>query len=186
MIDNLFNIKKFIPNYIYETVYDIDFNKIYDSGKRFILFDLDNTLLPYDVPIADEKLRELLMQLKKIGFQIMIVSNNSNERVTLFCKDLNLECITKAKKPLKGGFRKALKYLDVKNKNEVISVGDQLMTDVLGSKRSNIDCILVKPLKKSNEKWYTKANRKMEKHVLKRIKKYNEQIYKEIEEKHEY
>ena len=62
MIDNLFNIKKFIPNYIYETVYDIDFNKIYDSGKRFILFDLDNTLLPYDVPIADEKLRELLMQ----------------------------------------------------------------------------------------------------------------------------
>ena len=90
------------------------------------------------------------------------------------------------KKPLKCGLRKALKYLDVKNKNEVISVGDQLMTDVLGSKRSNIDCILVKPLKKSNEKWYTKLNRKNEKHVLKRIKKFNEQIYREIEEKHEY
>ena len=50
----------------------------------------------------------------------------------------------------------------------------------------SIDCVLVKPLKKSNEKWYTKLNRKMEKHVLKRIKKYDENIYKEIEAKHEY
>lgn len=186
MIDNLFNIKKFIPNYIYETVYDIDFNKIYDSGKRFILFDLDNTLLPYDVPVADPKLKELLKGLQDKGFEIMIVSNNNKERVTLFCKDLSLKCITRAKKPLKGGFRKALRLLKIKNKNEVISVGDQLMTDVLGSKRSKIDCVLVRPLKKSNEKWYTKLNRKNEKHVLKRIKKFNEQIYKEIEEKHEY
>lgn len=186
MLDNLFSVTKFIPNEIYETIYDIDFNKLYDEGKKFILFDLDNTLLPYDIPLADAKLKELLNAIQNIGFIILIVSNNSNERVTNFCNDLSLQCITKAKKPLNYGFKKALKKLSYPEKNKVISVGDQLMTDVLGAKRVGIYTILVKPLKKSNEKWYTRYNRKMEKHVLKRIKKYNYNIYREIEEKHEY
>lgn len=186
MLDNLFSVTKFIPNEIYETIYDIDFNKLYDEGKRFILFDLDNTLLPYDIPLADDKLRKLLFTIKDIGFTILIVSNNSNERVTKFCDDLSLQCITKAKKPLKNGFKRALKKLSFPNKNKVVSIGDQLMTDVLGAKRVGIYTILVKPLKKSNEKWYTRYNRKMEKHVLKRIKKYNYNVYREIEEKHEH
>lgn len=186
MLDNLFKITKFIPYIIEETVYDIDFNKLYEQGKRFILFDLDNTLLPYDVPLAHEKLRNLLNSLRIMGFKIMIVSNNSSERVNKFCEDVNMICITRAKKPFKNGFKKAMKLLGCFNKKQVVSVGDQVMTDVLGSNRTKIDCILVKPLKKSNEKWYTKLNRKMEKHVLKRIKKYDESIYKELEEKHEY
>lgn len=186
MLDNFFKITKFIPYVIEETVYDVDFNKLYDEGKRYILFDLDNTLLPYDVPIAHDKLRNLLNLLRVKGFKIMIVSNNSSERVNKFCEDVNMICVTRAKKPFKKGFKKGMKLLGCTNKKEVISVGDQIMTDVLGANRTKIDCVLVKPLKKSNEKWYTKLNRKMEKHVLKRIKKYNENIYKEIEEKHEY
>ncbi len=186
MLDNLFKVTKFIPKMIVETVYDIDYNKLYDEGKRFILFDLDNTLLPYDILYADDELRNLINNIKNIGFNLMIVSNNKNERVTNFCKDLNIDCITSAKKPFKKGFKKALKKLSCHNRKEAISIGDQLMTDVLGSNRTNIECILVKPLKKSNEKWYTRSNRRMEKHVLKRIKKYNINIYNEIEEKHEY
>lgn len=186
MLDNLFSITKFIPNEIYETVYDINFTKLYEKGKKIILFDLDNTLLPYDIPFADDKLRQLIQNLKVIGFNIIIVSNNSNDRVTNFCNDINLQCIAKAKKPFIKGFKKALKLINCKEKQQVVSIGDQLMTDVLGAKRFGIYTILVRPLKKSNEKWYTRYNRKMEKHVLKRIKKYNYNIYKEIEEKHEY
>ena len=186
MLDNFFKVTKFIPKIVEKTVYDIDFNKLYEEGKRYILFDLDNTLLPYDVPFADEKLSNLLTNLKQLGFKILILSNNSNQRVTDFCNDVDLPCITKAKKPLKNGYKQALKKLSCTNKEEVISVGDQMMTDILGSNRSNIESILVKPLKKSNEKWYTKLNRKSEKHAIKRIKKYNYNIYKEIEEKHEY
>lgn len=185
MLDNFFRVTKFIPKKCVESVYDIDFNKLYDEGKKYILCDVDNTLIPYDIFYADDKLRELLKNIQVIGFTIMFVSNNRNERIGNFSKDLGINYITSAKKPLKKGFKKALKLLSVKNKNEVITIGDQLMTDVLGSNRMNLDCILVRPLKKSSEKWYTKFNRKMEKHALKRIKKYNPSIYKEIEEKHE-
>ena len=34
MLDNFFKITKFIPYVIEETVYDVDFNKLYDEGKR--------------------------------------------------------------------------------------------------------------------------------------------------------
>ena len=37
-----------IPTYLAQSVYDIDYNKLYANGKRVILFDLDNTLAPYD------------------------------------------------------------------------------------------------------------------------------------------
>ena len=39
---------KYIPNYVYKTIYDIDFDTLYASGKRIILSDLDNTIARYD------------------------------------------------------------------------------------------------------------------------------------------
>ena len=48
-----------------------------------------------------------------------------------------------------------------------------------------IDVILVKPIKKKSEKWYTKINRKFEQRVIKVMKKKNPIMYKEIVEKHE-
>lgn len=186
MVDYLFKVTKFIPKLVVETVYDINFNKLYAEGKRYILLDVDNTLIPYDIFYADDKLKALLKQIQEIGFKLIIISNNKSERIGNFARDVNIDYITSAKKPLKLGYKKALKRLGNPNRNEVLSIGDQLVTDVLGSNRMNFDCILVRPLKKSTEKWYTKFNRKIEKHALKRIKKYNEQIYKEIEEKHEY
>lgn len=186
MLDRFFKIKTFIPTIIVKSIYDIDFVKLYASGKKYILFDLDNTLIPYDKNFADDKLKIFLNGLKNQGFKMMIVSNNHNKRVTDFCKDVDIPCINSARKPFKNGFKRALKAMNVNDKKEVISIGDQLMTDILGSNRFHIDSILVRPIKKSNERWYTRNNRKMEKSVLKRLKKYDEQIYKLIEENHEY
>ncbi len=186
MLDRFFKIKTYIPTIIVKSIYDIDFVKLYASGKKYILFDLDNTLIPYDKNFADEKLKDFFNNLKHIGYKMMIVSNNHNKRVTDFCSDVKISCINSAKKPFKKGFKKALKVMNVKNKEEVISIGDQLMTDILGSNRCQIDSVLVRPIKKSNERWYTRNNRKMEKNVLKRLKKYDEKTYKLIEENHEY
>lgn len=35
----------FYPDRIEESVYNIDFEKLYNNGKRGILFDIDNTLV---------------------------------------------------------------------------------------------------------------------------------------------
>ena len=181
MIYNFINVKKYIPRICAETVYDIDYDKLYSEGKRFILFDLDNTLLPYDVAYADEKLKTFFVKLQDMGFKVIIFSNNSGKRVSIFCDDVNLEYITSAKKPLKTGFKKAMKLINCRNKSEMIAVGDQLLTDILGANRFGIDCALVKTIKKSSQKWYTRLNRLSEKSVLKRVKKYDSLKYSEIE-----
>ena len=186
MLDNFFKVTKFIPKFCVESIYDIDFIKLYEEGKRFILSDVDNTLIPYDVSFADDKLRDLFKTISNIGFKLIFVSNNSNvNRIRNFSNDLNISFVTKSKKPLKFGLKKALKKIGCTDKSLAVTIGDQIMTDVLGSNRMKVECILVRPLKKSSEKWYTKINRKMEKHVLKRIKKYDVNIYNKIEEYHE-
>lgn len=188
-------IKKFIPSIIENTIYDIDFKAIYDSGKRFILCDLDNTLIPYDMSLADEVLKAKLADIQNIGLNIIIVSNNHKARVRSFSNDLGLVSFYSALKPLSSGLKKALKYIKntyyktekIKDiKKYVITLGDQLMTDVFASSRLKLDSILVRPIKKKSEKWYTRFNRRMEKMVLKRMSKKYPKVYEEINEKHEY
>lgn len=47
----------YLPTFVYLTIYDIDFGKLYAEGKKIIITDLDNTLLPYYQNEADDKLK---------------------------------------------------------------------------------------------------------------------------------
>lgn len=178
MIEKLFKIEKYIPYDCYLTIFDIPFNKLYEDGKRLILIDVDNTMLPYDLLSPTDEIKQLFNELKSIGFNIILVSNNNKTRVGKVAYELDINYVAKAYKPLKGGFKKALKRVNY-SKEEVITIGDQLMTDVLGSNRMGLDAILVKAIKRKTEKWYTKLNRKRENNVLKKIEKlYNDKYNK--------
>lgn len=179
MLERLFKINKYIPYGCYMTIFDIPFNKLYENGKKKILIDVDNTMLPYDLEYPTEEIKTLFNEVKKIGFEIVLLSNNNKIRVSKVASELNIDYFAKAYKPLKKGFKRALKKLKCE-KDEVITIGDQLMTDVLGSNRCNLDAILVKAIKRKTEKWYTKLNRKREENVLKRIEKIDKNIYLEI------
>ena len=72
--------------------------------------------------------------------------NNSKERVDKFIEPLNCLSVFRAMKPLKG-VKKALKLLEVTDLSEVMLVGDQIMTDVYGAHKLEIDTILVKAIK---------------------------------------
>ncbi len=181
------NINKFIPLICEKTIFDIDYIKLYESGKRYILTDLDNTIIPYDISMPDEKIKSFFEELKKIGFKIIIISNNKEYRIKPFSEAVDVDYVCSAKKPLKCGLKKAYKKLGNKvDKQEIVAIGDQIITDVYGARRFKIDVILVHPIKKKSEKWYTKFNRKLENKVIKIIKKKNPEMYKEIMEKHEY
>ena len=175
-------VYKYLPMAYYKTIYDIDYEKYYQYGKRYILFDLDNTLASYDQATCDEKVLKLLDQVRSLGYTILVVSNNSKERVDKFIEPINCLSVPRAMKPLKKGFKKALKLLNLTNASEVMLVGDQIMTDVYGARKLEIDTVLVKPIKKSNENWYTKFNRAREQRLYKRIKKKYPHIYEELKE----
>ncbi len=176
----IFKLKSYLPYGVYKTIFDIDYKNLFNQNKRYILIDLDNTIIPYDVSIPNQEHVQFFEELINIGFKVVIISNNKSERVGDFAATLKVPYVSSAAKPLKRGYKKAFKILNIKDTSLVIAIGDQLMTDVLGGSRVNIDTILVKAIKKKSEKWYTKINRHMERITLNRIKKKYPEVYNKI------
>ncbi len=180
MIHHLLNIKKFIPTRHVPKIEDADFDFFYKEGKRLLLIDIDNTLIPYDKALPDDELYALFEELLQKGFEIVLVSNNGKKRIKPFAEALGLPAVWHAKKPLKTGFKKALRIkLRRFEGNQVLVIGDQIMTDVYGARRTGLDVCLVHPLKPKTEKWFTKINRSMEQKILAKIaKKYPDTYFK--------
>jgi predicted HAD superfamily phosphohydrolase YqeG len=88
MLEYLFNPLKFIPNEYETTIYDIDFKRLYDEGKRLIISDLDNTLISYREKMPTKELLDFKQKLNEMGFEIVICSNNHKKRVKAFVKHL--------------------------------------------------------------------------------------------------
>ena len=181
MFLGLINDHKFIPTIYKETVFDVDYNKLYEDGIRLILTDLDNTLISYKENETTLELLRWIEDRKSEGFEIIIVSNNSSvKRVREFAEKLGILYVARAKKPLKGGFKKAIKLASRNyNNSEIMAIGDQLMTDVFAANRMNYVSVLVKAIDRKTEKWTTRFNRMLEKHVLRRIIKRHNSLYEE-------
>ena len=173
--------EKFIPTIYKETVFDIDYIKLYEKGIRLILTDLDNTLVSYKDNEVNERLFNWLEDRKCDGFEIIIISNNASEtRVKEFANKLGINYLSRAMKPLKLGFKKVLKKASRKySSNEVVAIGDQLMTDVFAANRMNFTSVLVKAVDRKTEKWTTKLNRVLEIHVLRKIEEKHPQLFEE-------
>lgn len=54
-------LERFYPDYEIGSAYDIDYQSLYEEGRRGIIFDIDNTLVPHGAP-ADERSRLLLTE----------------------------------------------------------------------------------------------------------------------------
>ncbi len=141
----------FYPDEYLESAYSVDYEKLYAEGKRGIIFDIDNTLVMHDYP-PDERSVELLSKLDAMGFAILFLSNNKEQRVKSF-RDGSVKSakyIYKAGKPLKGGYMQAMQMMGTDAATTVF-IGDQLFTDVWGAKRCKIMNILVRPIHKKEE-----------------------------------
>lgn len=141
--------KRFYPDRWEDSTYVINFEELYDKGYRGIIFDIDNTLVPHGMD-ADARSIALMERLKKIGFQICLLSNNKQERVERFNRDVNVNYIYDAHKPSRKNYQEAMKLMGT-NLNNTVFVGDQLFTDVYGAKRTGLYNILVKPMNPKEE-----------------------------------
>ena len=166
-----------IPYAYAKSIQDINYQELKKQGIRALFFDLDNTIIGYDEVKLSESHIKFLNELSQ-DFKIMILSNTSYKRVSLALSDVDFPFLWHAKKPLKWGFKKALKKMGL-NHYEVIMIGDQLMTDVLGGNRTELNVILVKSVKRKSDRKITQFNRKLENMVLKKIEKKYPKMYEE-------
>ena len=95
----------FMPNDYVQSVFQIDIEKLANSGFKGIITDLDNTLVGWDVKTPKE-IQEWFKKANDLGLTITIVSNNNEKRVSGFSKDLDVDFIFKARKPMGRAFKK--------------------------------------------------------------------------------
>lgn len=138
-------INLIIPNSYVKDVYSINYEDLYQRGYHNIIFDVDNTLLPVNDINVPESLVELFEYLKNTGFSICIVSNNSEDRVKSPANKLDVLYLSKANKPNKEAFDRALDILET-GSDDTIMVGDQMLSDIKGANEYGLYTILVDPL----------------------------------------
>ena len=138
------------------------------NGKAIIL-DVDNTIRQHKDREVFDGVISWVNMIKSCGIFIIIASNNYKKSVEPIANKLNLPYISFCFKPLPFRLKKAAKMLGFKKQNIVV-VGDQFFTDIIGGKFLKFKTILTKPLKEE-EGFFWRLRRNIEKKILKKILK---------------
>lgn len=133
--------------YLADDIYQVTGEALQRRGIKLLLADLDNTLVPYGVPLPDERLKAWRDDLAAHGVTLFILSNNRKERrPRVFSEALEAPYIGHAGKPKTPSFYKAMEQMGV-TKEQTAIIGDQVFTDVLGGNLAGVAAILVKPIR---------------------------------------
>ncbi len=157
-------LKHYYPCEQAQSVFHIDYQKLYDLGFRAVIFDIDNTLVHHGDDSTPE-VDQLFGQIHRIGLKTCLLSNNSEARVQRFLANIDSPYIALADKPQPCGYRKALTLCNV-SKEEAVVIGDQIFTDILGANNCGIPSILVDFIRKDPHAKIGKK-RMLEKMILK-------------------
>ena len=153
-----------------ESVSCIDVQGLKQRHIDALLVDLDNTLVPWQGYEIKPEVLDWLREVKAQGIKVCIVSNTRTaRRLRKLAEEFDVPFAKKALKPRRGGFREALKLLDIEPARAAV-VGDQIFTDILGGNRLGVYTILVDPLYR-REFFGTKISRLFEKLILRKLRR---------------
>ena len=155
----------FYPDFYCNNVRDVKLDFLKKNNIQGIILDVDNTLVDYYKKFENGTI-EWVQELKKNGIKFCIVSNsNKLEKVKLVAETLDVPYFYFAKKPFKFGFLKKKKKMGLQAEN-IAAIGDQIMTDVVGSNRCKMFSILVKPIMEKDI-FITRVKRPIENWIIK-------------------
>jgi len=143
----------FVPDLICDSVFAIPFDRFYRKGIRFLVFDIDNTLVSYDTPKPTEAIKDLMESLIGMGFQIAFLSNNTPERVERFNESFGFFAVSDAHKPLRRAMGEVLVHFGA-GEESVLMIGDQLLTDVLSAHLWQVRAVVVPPVEQRENTFF--------------------------------
>lgn len=162
--------KEYLPS-----VLDITPEKLKKLGINTLIFDIDNTLVPYWVKTPTPQLEEYFIRLRENGITPAVLSNSREQRSKVFCAGLDIPYVFRAGKPLVGGMYRLLEKLG-KKPSECAIAGDQIFTDVWAGNRSGVYSFLIKQVSPKDE-LITAPKRPLERLIVRHYcKKYNKEV----------
>jgi HAD superfamily phosphatase (TIGR01668 family) len=128
-----------------DSVFSINYERLWTRGIRALLFDLDNTLGRRGSKSLGDEARRLLRDLEGRGFKVGILTNRKRHRANELTPQLAREFVVLdvARKPHRAGFAHVIAELG-ETATTAAMIGDRRFTDVLGANRSGIYSIRVR------------------------------------------
>ena len=174
LLKNIYNIgmlKVRIPFAHAKSIYEIDGAFFTKLGVKYVLADLDNTLDSYRTKLPTKQAIELKERLAKDGIELIIVSNNTGNRVSTYANALGVRFLNSVGKPFASRLLKKLAKLNIK-KEEVIMIGDQVVTDITCANRAKIKSVLTDKIVKEDQ-ITTRFNRLFDRPLRRSLKRKN-------------
>ena len=142
--------KCFIPYAHAKSLGDIDPNFFVTQGVKTLLVDLDNTLDSYKLFTPTERALEVIHKIQASGIKLVIISNNRGKRVSSYANAVGVPYIASARKPFPGAIKRYIKENNL-SLDEVMFVGDQMMTDVLATHNAHVRMVLTEKIVKEDQ-----------------------------------
>lgn len=159
-------MKNLYPNLYLKKIEDITIETLIKNKIKLLILDVDNTLIDYNRNLSEDIIN-WAKKMKGQGIKLHILSNTNNkQKVKEVAEKLEIQYKYFAIKPLKKGFKNIQKETSIKPENIAV-VGDQIFTDILGGNRSKMFTILVEPINKKKDYWYTAWKRPIENKIKK-------------------
>lgn len=142
-------IKTYIPDVYQKSIFNIDYEQLKSAGIKLISFDIDDTIVPIEKHDPTKAAITLFEKLKKMGFELILVSNANDDRVQRFGEKLCVKCISRASKPHTDAFD-TIRQMYVKNYDtelspkEMAHVGNSMIKDVATGNTYGVTTCLVR------------------------------------------
>ncbi len=157
-------LENFFPDVYVKSIFDMPLEDFKAKGIRVLIFDIDNTVAPFDVAEPDDKTADFFEYLRQQGFSLCLLSNNNRKRVELFNRKLKALPVWKAGKPGIKKLNEVIKNFGADNKSAAM-IGDQVFTDMYCAHRANVLAVYTEPIC-NRDQLITKVKRGAEKIVL--------------------
>lgn len=159
-------MRKFYPSLVVDSPLDVGVSFFSDHRIKTVLIDADNTLLAPGEDHSSIALKDWIMDLKAKGLRVYLISNNTPQRIAAAMRDLDVEGLSFANKPLTYRIRRFMKIHAIDAQN-CCFIGDQLFTDMLAAHSLNMISILVTQIS-PKDYFYTRWIRRIESRILRK------------------
>ncbi|HSW79559.1 MAG TPA: YqeG family HAD IIIA-type phosphatase [Candidatus Saccharimonadales bacterium] len=139
--------KSWLPDYMAESVVQIDADELRKAAITHLVFDLDNTLLIHKTNELSAETVAYIAGLRQAGFKIILGSNTrrDTDAVVEAMQGKGVRVRGLSMKPFKSYYKKVIAAAETEPEH-IAMIGDHLINDVIGANRAGLKTILVKSL----------------------------------------
>ena len=149
------------PDLILDTFDALSVDFLKEKDIRFLILDVDNTLIPYEETQPNSSVCSWLNALKEADIAVSFVTNNHAPRLAAFNAALGYPAFANSAKPFCRNMKKAMRAMGA-DAEHTANMGDQIFTDIWAGRRMKLFTVLVSPIKDKKDP-FTRFKRWLEK-----------------------